>query len=606
MERLIKSLHEVCKNHCMRYVKIVLSAIINRQVIYLILQKLIFPYLGNTELYFRTGGAAIEDGKIILGKNGFLRTDSFFNIFSAGKWFTYTDLQDLTLKITGKGRVKLSVFRLCNNDETEREVFSADLLLDNNSSVELPAESWRFPDGMIFFVLTAYEDSVIEKADYITKTPVHADIVMALNICTYRREEYVKANLKQLQDEILHNPESELCDKLEIFIADNGQTLGDSVATDKIHVFPNANTGGSGGFSRGLHEILAVCDEKKISYAIFMDDDIKIIPQVIERTAAFLSFIKSEFAECIIPGAILIEDDWNIQHEFGGAHGIPPDLVPLHKKLNLLDTKSLIDNDKEEVKIDYAGWWYSCMPISALKRCGYSMPFFISLDDVEYGMRLNLPFILLNGIGVWHHSFEIYRLSLIYYHARNSLVVNTLYNIPVKITNIIFNTVFWRTATYRYWDVEFFLKGVRDFCKGAQWLLNLDSEKNHAKLSKRANKSFEVKTIDEFPENFVYAKRDKTKAYNKLKTFLTLNGWLLPANKNVVLEIGTDAHEMYRVKKAIWYFPKLKQGIIVKKSFFALLKILFSTFYTFFIVAFRYKSAQKSYKKSIDKLHGKK
>lgn len=567
----------------------------------MILQKLIFPYIGDTKLYFHINGGNIENGKVNLSKNGLLGTSTFFNIFSAGKWFKYTDLQDLTLKITGKGSVKLSIFQLSNDTETEQEVFSADVQLSATSSIELPTKVWQFHNGMIFFTLIAYEDSVIEKADYITKTPVNTDVVIALNICTYRREEYLKANIAQLQSEILNNPECQLYDKLEIFIADNGQTLGNSLVTNKIHVFPNANTGGAGGFSRGLHEILAVCDGKKITHTIFMDDDIKIIPQVIERTAIFLSYIKKEFTECIIPGAMLNMDNPNIQYEFAAQWNAKP--VPLHLNLDLQDTKSLICNDKENIKIDYVGWWYSCMPISALRKIGYPMPFFIHGDDIEYGMRLKLPFILLNGIGVWHESFDKkHQLINTYYETRNHTIINTLYNTPVKIIRYIFDNVFWRTATYKYWDVDLFLKGIRDFCKGAQWLLKLDSEANHAKLLKHVGKSFNNKMLNKLPKSFVHIKKDNLKTYNKLKTILTLNGWLLPANKNVVLDIGTDAHEMYRVKKAIWYFPQQKQGFLVKKSFPALLKIIFNTFYTCIIVGFRYKNAQISYKKSFDKL----
>lgn len=567
----------------------------------MILQKLIFPYIGDTKLYFHINNGNVHNGKIILNKNGFLKTDTFFNIFSAGKWFKYTDLQDLTLEIAGKGKAKLSFFRINNGDEIVQEVFSTDLRLEVATSIELPLPIWQLNNGMIFFALTAYDDCVIEKADYTTKTPINTDVVTALNICTYRREEYLKANLMQLQNEILNNQKSQLYNKLEIFIADNGKTLGNIVTTDKIHVFPNANTGGSGGFARGMHEILAVCDKRKITHAIFMDDDIKIIPQVIERTAAFLSYIKKEFVECVIPGAMLNMDNPNNQYEFAAQWNSQP--VPLHMNSDLSDIKSLIDNDKENTKIDYAAWWYSCMPISALKKAGYPMPFFIHGDDIEYGMRLKLPFILLNGIGVWHESFDK-KLQLIntYYDTRNYLIINTLYNTPVKIANYIFNNILWRTATYKYWDVDLFLKGIKDFCKGAEWLLKLNSEKNHIKLLDTANKSFSSKKIDDLPKNFVYINKGTPKNYNKLKTILTLNGWLLPTNKNAVLDIGTDAHEMYRVKKAIWYFPESKQGFTVKKSFSALLKILFGTFYTCIIVIFRYKKAQISYKKSFGKL----
>lgn len=567
----------------------------------MILQKLIFPYIGDTKLYFHINDGSVQNKQITLNKNGFFKTDTFFNIFSAGKWFKYTDLRDLSLKIAGKGRAKLSFFQLRNDDETEREVFSTDVQLDESPSVELPSHVWQIDNGMIFFTLTAYDDCVIEKADYTTKTHVNTDVVIAVNICTYRREEYLKANLAQLQNEILNNPESPLYDKLEVFIADNGRTLGNDVATDKIHIFPNANTGGAGGFSRGLYEILAVCDEKKITHTIFMDDDIKIIAQVIERTAAFLCYIKEESAECVIPGAMLDMDAPDNQYEFAARWNATP--VALHKNLDLLDSKSLIANDKENANIDYAGWWYCCMPIATLKRIGYPMPFFIHGDDIEYGMRLKLPFILLNGIGVWHEPFDKKcQLLNTYYDTRNYLAVDTLYDTPVNIVSYIFSNIFWRTATYKYWDVDLFLKGVRDFCKGAKWLLQLDSEKNHMQLLKKVNNFITDKTITELPENFVHIKKDTAKTYNALKTILTLNGWLLPANRNVILDTGTDAHEAYRAKKVIWYFPALKQGFMERKSFSSLLKILLNTFYTCIIVIFRYKRAQTSYKKSFDEL----
>ena len=290
------------------------------------------------ELYFRINNGKIDNKKVFLEKNGVLKTNTFFNIFSAGKWFKYTDLQDLSLRLYGNGKVKLSIFQLYNENEKELEVYSKDLELETNPVVELAKNVWQFNNGMIFFALTAYENVVIQKADYITKADVKNNVSIALNICTYKREEYLKNNITKLENEILNNPDSFLYNKLEVFIADNGKTLGNSITTDKIHVFPNANTGGSGGFTRGLQEILTVSDEKKITHTIFMDDDIKLIPQVIERTAQFLSFIKDEFADSIIPGAMLKSDSPNVQHEFGAQWNNIP--TPQRTSFDLLKIKS--------------------------------------------------------------------------------------------------------------------------------------------------------------------------------------------------------------------------------------------------------------------------
>ena len=44
--------------------------------------------------------------------------------------------------------------------------------------------------------------------------------------------------------------------------------------------------------------------------------------------------------------------------------------------LDLLDIKTLTCNDIENIKIDYAAWWYSCMPVQSLKKNRLSNAFF--------------------------------------------------------------------------------------------------------------------------------------------------------------------------------------------------------------------------------------
>ena len=104
----------------------------------MVLQELIFPYIGDTELYFRIDNGKIENKEILLNKNGTLKTNTFFNIFSSGKWFKYTDLQDLSLSFSGTGKAKLEIFRIHNEKESEQIIYSADLQLDKNPILELP------------------------------------------------------------------------------------------------------------------------------------------------------------------------------------------------------------------------------------------------------------------------------------------------------------------------------------------------------------------------------------------------------------------------------------------------------------------------------------
>ena len=84
---------------------------------------------------------------------------------------------------------------------------------------------------------------------------------------------------------------------------------------------------------------------------------------------------------------------------------------------------SLNDNEGAE----YGGWWFACYPMEFVEK-NRPLPFFLHCDDVEYGLRHGGTPIVLNGIQVWHETYE-YRQSpvIAYYDTRNALIVNALY-----------------------------------------------------------------------------------------------------------------------------------------------------------------------------------
>ncbi len=70
---------------------------------------------------------------------------------------------------------------------------------------------------------------------------------------------------------------------------------------------------------------------------------------------------------------------------------------------------------------EYSGWWFACFPMEFVQK-EKPLPFFLHCDDVEYGLRLGTVPMALNGIQVWHETYE-YRQSpvITYYDVRNSL-----------------------------------------------------------------------------------------------------------------------------------------------------------------------------------------
>ncbi len=78
---------------------------------------------------------------------------------------------------------------------------------------------------------------------------------------------------------------------------------------------------------------------------------------------------------------------------------------------------------------EYGGWWFACYPMEFVEK-NRPLPFFLHCDDVEYGLRHGGTPIILNGIQVWHETYE-YRQSAVmaYYDTRNALIVNRLRNL---------------------------------------------------------------------------------------------------------------------------------------------------------------------------------
>ena len=106
---------------------------------------------------------------------------------------------------------------------------------------------------------------------------------LVLNICTYHHEEYVRKNLKLLMSSWFFDwDDFEYYGKLDVFIVDNACEIDDTCfgsvvdasLNSLIHPIRNRNTGGAGGFQRGIEEIRRLNDKKNFSHVIFMDDDV--------------------------------------------------------------------------------------------------------------------------------------------------------------------------------------------------------------------------------------------------------------------------------------------------------------------------------------------
>ena len=98
-------------------------------------------------------------------------------------------------------------------------------------------------------------------------------------ICTFKREKYVRRNIDYFKVFLNKNP---LAKKwLYLVVVDNASSL-EPFNSKNIKVIINKNTGGAGGFSRGMLE--AIESKNKYTHIVLMDDDIAFNPMIIHCT----------------------------------------------------------------------------------------------------------------------------------------------------------------------------------------------------------------------------------------------------------------------------------------------------------------------------------
>lgn len=556
----------------------------------MILQNILFPSISTctiTRMYFRNTGRSefnFSEAYVRMYKGSKLYFDTYFNGLSIEKWRKYTYAEKFRLNLTLTGNVRVILMRKELVDGMVETEYLAEHLCCSEEAKEFSFVFFSSTTNGIYCFSLIGEGCVSEFYGGYYSADVHEEkirrIKIAVDICTFKREAFVERNLELLNNRFLENPESALYNGLEIFISDNAGTLDiDKFSSDKIHIFRNKNTGGAGGFTRGLMEISRVREEKGITHALLMDDDILIEPESIFRTFVMLRCAKEEYYSAFIGGAMLRLDRQSIQVE-SGAVWAGGDIVSLKRGLNLINCSECLLNEIEESP-QYNAWWYCAFPIDVVNDENLPLPIFIRGDDVEYGLRNMRQLILLNGICVWHEPFEKkYSSFLFYYILRNRLIDNALHGMSLPkeaFIEMLKDQVMKQVKLYRYKNANLLMRGVEDFLRGVNWLVEQDGEALHKEIMDEGYKLLPLEMLEEqLP--FVYAKyADSVQAqdpttlkYRILRKYTTNGIFYLPVKGdrpyNIVPVEGAKDINVYRTESVLNYDYFGRKGFITHRA----------------------------------------
>lgn len=528
----------------------------------MILQHILFPnpdICSEETMFFRRSEGAyfsVDHEVISLDKGAVTQFDTYFNAVSIGKWLKYTAIKSISLKVKVKGSGIMSVSQLDRHHHGFVRTALAQRSVNNTQSQEISIDVTQLSGfGIIYLSVQALDDGFeFCGGNWEAEFERTHDAKIAVLLCTYKREEFVRRNLERLRD-------------YDVFVIDNAQTLAPDTGE---HIIPNRNLGGAGGFARGMYEIARL---PEFTHILLMDDDVKVHPETVYRVQTLYQTLKPEYADYLIGGAMFRLDLPQIQVEAGVV--INPDLTIARLKygFNLSDPAQCVLNEFEEY-CDINAWFCCAIPTKLLADNQLPLPIFFQWDDVEFGLRHRGRFIHLNGICVWHESFEAKMFNLRWYYGyRNQLICAAVHGIspPPKVFLKALRTSLLRELMcMRYKTAEMILDGVEDFLRGPEWLLSLNPEKKNREV---IEKCYQLQEPDKLGvrikwddlENSI--RRNDNSKFHRLFRLLTFNGLPFKANRTVVTSMH-DARPVhfYRAGTAIYFDTFTRKAFVIKRD----------------------------------------
>lgn len=444
-------------------------------------------FFGAPKLYCRATRPLLpaQDGSCRLVGPGSFDFATFFNGLSVMKWRTYTVARSFCLHLELRGAAcTVTQTRAGKLDFYPQPVAEVSRELKASKSwqaFDLPLAVTN-DDVIVAFTIEATGEVEIRNSYYYTEVEDDQlrDVELALATTTFRKEEYITANIQLVRDRILGSNE-ELAKHFRMYVIDNGRTLdAQALSHDGITVYPNDNVGGSGGFAYGM---LLAQREPGVTHVLLMDDDVHVSPESILRTYNLLRIVNDEYAEAFVSGAMMNDDEPDRRREDVGIMTGGGIYEPAKYMESMNALHAIIENEtyiKEYIipggerfgatRHMYAAWWYCVIPVDTIRQYGMPLPVFVRFDDAEYGMRVSPKFITMNGICIWHMAFEMrYNAGVERYQTtRNGLIGQATTGVAA-CTNFMVEldrNVRLELMKFNYTDAELALEGFEDFLRG--------------------------------------------------------------------------------------------------------------------------------------------
>lgn len=463
-----------------------------QEVVVNVCQRIRFPASADTlPLYFALTGPSVVEfptRRIVLRAGGKLSGNAYFNCIYERQLRASTNISDTSFILSASGKCEIRLYR--ETLESPPECLSI-LRHDSNESgkevrISVP-DAPEGREGRVYFDLRCSEGECrFEGGALVTNAPRLNEVRLAVVTVTHHREMSIRRTVDALLED------EDLSPRIRIYVVDNGRTLSQSdFKPGHVTLLPNANTGGSGGFARGLEEALS---DPEITHVLFMDDDIVLETESVFRTIARFEHATSAL---IVSGSMLDVDDPVLLHEAGtrisGALGMKTRrlflLHPLYSRIRLDAPMALNKLLEGQLEPEYGAFWFFAMPRALPRAIGSILPFFVHGDDIEFSRRAfvyaRCPVFVPHGVAIWHHTWNprtftqmpVYR----YYGRRNSLITHSLYanfSLLETLRDLHFDFMD-QLRTYDYALMVALIQSTLDWMRGPAIMFEKLSDERH-------------------------------------------------------------------------------------------------------------------------------
>lgn len=434
---------------------------------------------------------------------------TYFNALSVSKLREYTSAEKFMLHLEYKGGPSLLYITRADVYAHEPSKVGEAIVLEESENwssidLELPDD----PDVVLASFILETQDHVVElrhgRYD-ISFAHEENSVELALATTTFKKEKFITGNIARVKEELFNSGE-DISHHLHMFVIDNGRTLPYKELSDEhVTVIPNQNVGGAGGFTRGMIE--AMESPRPTTHVLLMDDDISISVESIRRTYNLLRAVNQKYSQAMVSGTMLNYLISNFANEDTGFMTPDGAFMPIKPPLNMDLLEDLVFNETFVIPKDvkdyqrYAAWWYCCIPVSVIHRIGLPLPYFVRADDGEYGTRARVPFMTMNGIGVWHMPFNVRYNPAVerYQTVRNVLIASftTGFAPDSDFVYPVHNFVRLELKKFAYANARLVLDAFEDFLKGPEFYSAKGmAEKTFLAANKNAEKLVSYAELD--------------------------------------------------------------------------------------------------------------